>query len=618
MRGSAAHVVLAVCAALIAATGALGAEIAREDLGRSVKLKVLVDKVMQPEADWVTEEWMVREAAEAGFNVYSPRHGFDRLGEVQKVTQWCEKYGIYHMPWMRGTLEAPEGPQADGKRMVWSDGSEQPLWSPNAREFWRWTERYIVEYARMSAQDEHIIGVFLDYENYAPGSGQGICYDLSYDDLILREFARAKGIQLPDLALAERKPWLQQQGLHEEFAQFQIEGWRRACRRLRELVDRYNPRFQFCIYPAPGSLFIVEATYPTWATRQAPLILADAVTYGRPGRLTAQQQALEINRRSLQTRMDVPRQARIPFMYLGGIDPVVGGADPEFCGKNAVMIAETTDGYWVFYEGPTYKGEHPEYFRWFTWANQAIDAGRFDAWREPRETPDACTLPALRPLAPDEARKVAEYPTVRLRGGNVLLVHGAAGRPFQVDLQHQPVSDYTADLVWAVRARDWKDLASGTIPQGERGTVRFTPEADGLYGIVVSAGRCAYSVLRSTAPLGLYTGEGLALIYGAERLYFDVPESVDRFTVAFHTSGAETARVNVYDPQGHLAGSGQTSTSVHQVQIEADREGRPAGVWALEVTGADEGTLEDVVLEMDPKLPQALSLTPEHVLGFAD
>ena len=37
-------------------------KIYRDDLGRSVKLTILVDKVMQPQAGWVTEEWMVEEA----------------------------------------------------------------------------------------------------------------------------------------------------------------------------------------------------------------------------------------------------------------------------------------------------------------------------------------------------------------------------------------------------------------------------------------------------------------------------------------------------------------------------------------------------------------------------
>ncbi|MBT6147833.1 MAG: hypothetical protein HOH74_20515, partial [Gemmatimonadetes bacterium] len=51
--------------------------------------------------------------------------------------------------------------------------------------------------------------------------------------------------------------------------------------------------------------------------------------------------------------------------------------------------------YWVFYEGPTYEGTHRQYFDWFTRANQAIEAGNLDFWREPRETPDTFGLTEL-------------------------------------------------------------------------------------------------------------------------------------------------------------------------------------------------------------------------------
>ncbi|MEA1950339.1 MAG: hypothetical protein U9N87_03070, partial [Planctomycetota bacterium] len=259
-------------------------KIARADLGRSVKLTVLVDKVMQPQAGWVTEEWMIREAAAAGFNVFSPRVGYDRLDEVRRVAGWCKKYGIYHMPWMRGTLNAPDGSKADGKRVVWAGGNEQPLWSPNSDEFWRWTNRYIVEYAKISRENEHLMGVFLDYENYAPRK-QGDLYDLSYDDIIMGKFARSKRIELPRLDFDKRKSWLEERGLHEAFSEFQIDHWRQRCRELRKAVDRFDPTFQFCIYPAPGSPFMVKATYPEWSTEKAPIILADASVYGRPSRL---------------------------------------------------------------------------------------------------------------------------------------------------------------------------------------------------------------------------------------------------------------------------------------------------------------------------------------------
>ena len=81
MGATATALTIVICAAAYAAP-----QIAREDLGRSVKLTVVVDKVMQPEAGWTTEEWMVKEAADAGFNVYSPRRGYDDLDAVREVT----------------------------------------------------------------------------------------------------------------------------------------------------------------------------------------------------------------------------------------------------------------------------------------------------------------------------------------------------------------------------------------------------------------------------------------------------------------------------------------------------------------------------------------------------
>ena len=391
-----APVMAAVLVFVLGATACAGAEVARQDLGRTVKLTILVDKVMQPTAGWVTEEWMVRDTAEAGFNVLSPRHGHDKPEEVRQVAEWCAKYGIYYMPWMRGTLGvADDNRAADGKRMVWSSGNEQPLWSPNSDEFWEWTNGLIVGYARISLELPKLMGVFLDYENYAP-NGSGNAYDLSYDDLIMGKFAEAKGLELPELVLSARRSWLEREHLHDEFSAFQINHWRERCRALREAVDAINPTFQFCIYPAPGTLFMLEATYPEWATEQAPLILADACTYGRSGGWLGHADALEANRQKLAERRDLALSKGGPFMYAGGIDPAVRGADPEFSGKNAVMISEITDGYWIFYEGPTYtKQDHADYWNWFTQANRAIAAGNWAFQHQPRETPDTLGLSEL-------------------------------------------------------------------------------------------------------------------------------------------------------------------------------------------------------------------------------
>ncbi|MFO7973199.1 MAG: hypothetical protein R6V12_01035 [Candidatus Hydrogenedentota bacterium] len=592
----------------------------RDQLGREVKLRVLVDKVMQPKAGWKTEEWMIEEAAEAGFNVYSPRAGFDDLGAVRQVTEWCEKYGIYHMPWMRGSLRAPEGPEADGKRVVWANGVEQPLWSPNADAFWTWTEKYIVQYATISAQNPHIMGVFLDYENYAPGK-VGNLYSLSYDDLTLEEFAKTQNIDLPDLALDARKSWLEEQELHEAFETFQVNHWRERCRHLRELVDQHDPTFQFCIYPAPGTPFMVQACYPEWATEQAPLILADASTYGRPARYLPQRESLERNREKLEQRMQTAKDAGIPYIYTGGIDPVVRGADPEFSGKNAVAITSVTDGYWIFYEGPKYDVDHPDYWKWFTWANNRIAEGDLDAWQQPRETDEGWTLDifgeegeATAGLAlPEITGETIDYPSITLRRDNLLAVACKQGLPVEIVLRHHRVSDYQTLLAWELRSLKMKTLQSGTIGLGETGAIRFTPDHDAIFLLGVSAGGCAYGIERSNVPLALLTGDGASFIREAKPLYFFVPENVDTFTISARGTGRETVRINILAPDGTPVATGQTTPTNSKLNVKASVDNNGGKVWSFEAVRAEEGVIEDYSLTLGKTLPPVISLVREHV-----
>jgi hypothetical protein len=381
----------------------MAAELTRHDLGRTVHFKVLVDKVMQPTASWHTEQWMVQEAAEAGFNVFCPRKAGD-LEEVRDVTDWCEQEGILHIPWMRGTLRAKlDDEAADGKRMVWASGLEDELWSPNSDAFWEWTTEKILSYARISAEHPTLFGVFLDYENYALGPNG---YALSYDDIIMSTFAEQKGIELPELALDERADWVQQQGLQDEFEAFQVAHWRERCRTLREAVDQIDPTFMFMIYPAPGTKFMTEACYPEWATEQASLILADASTYGRAAVLP-HRQALKANRDKLTERQKSAMAMGENLLYTGGIDPAVKGADPEFSGRNAAMIMHQTDGYWIFYEGTEYDTGHPDYFKWFSLAHEAAANEDWDWIWEQRQTPDTYGLDELTIEHPEKKQLIA-------------------------------------------------------------------------------------------------------------------------------------------------------------------------------------------------------------------
>jgi hypothetical protein len=123
-------------------------------------------------------------------------------------------------------------------------------------------------------------------------------------------------------------------------------------------------------------------------------------------------------------------------------------------------------------------------------------------------------------------------------------------------------------------------------------------------------------VVGSNVPVGLYTGEGLSVIRGAKRLYFSVPAGVERFTIAARGAGAETVRVDVYDPQGARVATGQTTPELGSVEIPVSAGEHAGGVWSLAIGRADEGVLEDSTIRLGPNLPPVLSLRAEDVFGI--
>ena len=604
---------------------------AREALGRGVKYRILVDKVMQPTKGWVTEEWMVEEAVRHGFNVFVPRKGNDRLDEVRRVAGWCRDRGIFHMPWMRGTLRAPKGKEADGKRHVWADGTEEPLWSPNSDAFWEWTNRNIIGYAKIAAENPHCVGVFLDYENYTPLRKPN-CYDLSYDDLILKAFATARNLDLPDLPLDARKAWLQKQGLHDAFAALQVAHWRERCRTLREAVDEHDPGFRFCVYPAPGTPFMVQAIYPEWATKRAPLVLADACTYGNRSGALLLENALKANRDLLVERRKIPEAAGIPFVYTGGIDPAVRGAAPEFSGKNADCIAQATDGYWVFYEGPeyAYDGPYPHknhraYFRWFARANRDIAAGRFALWKEPRETPDPA-LQAVRnavgqldragaapfgdaALSP-EARKKA----LCLRGRHAIVIRTKKGEAVAGRIQVRQIGRYTSPCAWLLMDPAGKRAGLGRVEPGETADIRGPAGPAGLWTLVLETGRNAarfYPENRTACLLG----PQVDLIHAQPRAYFLPMPNAARLRIAVESpSPGETVAVVLRDPDGQAVAEADT-VKKERVEVAAKvteaTRGRP---WSLDLGKTGKSGCEDMTVTVLEGAVPLLATDPARLL----
>lgn len=348
------------------------------------KYRIMVDKVyIGPDAP--TEEADYRRHAQMGFNVLCPRWIDKDLGLFAQAAELAARQGMYSMFWLRGSLGGGWGRPL----FVHRNGTEYDILSPNSEDLWTVMQERILAVARIS-QRLPVLGVFLDYEKYAPTPGGfvGHCYSLSYDEKILGEFAQARGLTLPTLRPSERATYLEEHGLHADFREFQLASWRDRVRSIREQVDRLNPRFQFAIYPSSFTLFVNEVIWTELATEQAPLLAAEHYTYGRGFPLkdlwpehwrVSDDEGVALNVAYVHRRAAAYAD-RGPHRVLGGVDPIVpGGEDPQFAARSVTAMSQAGDGFWVFYEGLRPGTAHARSFeRWWRVANEAIETGTFE------------------------------------------------------------------------------------------------------------------------------------------------------------------------------------------------------------------------------------------------
>lgn len=579
--------------------------------------RILVDKVLMKSNDWVMEPEHVTEIKEAGFNVVVPRIGADSNSRVERVARMAMDQGMFYMPWIRGTRVEKGDPSL---RVTDASGRYGELASPNADGLWDyWTDR-ILFYAQLSQDVPSVMGVFMDFENYDPARvGGGMCYTVCYDEPVLKRFAEAQGLSLPDPLPPDRAAWLEEQGQTEAFREFQVEAWRTRARELRKAVDEVNPRFQFIVYPASQSLFIKEVVWREWHTEQAPLAMAEVETYWR--REYELGAALERLRKVMEETRAMLDEVDPNIRYMAGLDPVVRGANPEFEGKSAVLGAEMTHGYWVFYEGPEYEGTHPDYFAWYKRANDLILKRDFSLSREPAETPNpldeqianqarkvagANLVPFnTEPLPPEELQRAFTHRP----GANyqVLLKKGEHLQGELVALQHAHLINGSV----AVIVTPSGDIL-GTVraAAGERAPIDLIAPEDGVYGITVTCGRAKGRLVISNryfclaGPVahlvGNQTPAFLAPMPGAEQIGLKVQGQ----------GPGEHLQVTFKAPDGTVAFTGNTRDAADSMTVTLLGEtAAERGAWTLELTKA----VEDIVVDMNACEPR-LATHPGRLL----
>jgi len=617
MKVANAMVLVAVCAVGSAfAQPAEGDwETRRKALGTEDPYRILVDKVLMKSTGWVIQPEHMAEIHAAGFNVVVPRLGADDNARVKRAAAMAAAEGLFYMPWIRGTVIAKGGVE---ERATAYNGQINQLASPNSDELWDYWRNRILFYAELSRENPAVMGVFLDFENYDKLKiGGGMCYVLSYDAPILRAFAQAESLSLPDPLPKDRKAWLEGQGQAKAFQEFQVKNWRDRCRMLRQKVDAINPLFQFVVYPAGHSLFIRGAVWREWHTKKAPLIMAEVDTYWR--REVNLGKALDNNLKTMRKQRADLDGIDPTIRYMAGLDPVVTGANPEFEGKSAVQGAEFTHGYWVFYEGPEYTPEdHGDYFAWYKRANDAIVAGDHSLWREPAETPN--------PLVADiakSARKLAGQNLVPL--STEPLPEGATKAVFT----HRPRAGYQVflrkgeHLKGELIALKHAHLTNGSmavvvIPSGAvlghvsadigvPAPIDMVAPETGVYGLAIISGR-AKGRLRLENRYVCIAGERIQLVGDQVPAYVAPGKGAASMDVSVTSQvPGEPVQVTLRRPDGSIAVD-QNTRDQCPVQARGSANGRAA--WRLDLTKA----VEDIAVGFGKGTEPRMATHPGRLL----
>ena len=100
------------------------------------------------------------------------------------------------------------------RQAVLADGRVERYACPLEERFWEdHLLKGMLERAELGNDPTlQVDGLWIDFELYATVTGQRYYTNACYCDYCMAEFARGKGIEPPELANAERRPWLVEQG----------------------------------------------------------------------------------------------------------------------------------------------------------------------------------------------------------------------------------------------------------------------------------------------------------------------------------------------------------------------------------------------------------------------
>ncbi len=596
------------------------------------------------------EDWIAREKIRAGWIYYGD--GADRLaffkqvgmntlithaGNAETFTLWAKAAKRAGMRLFGVVGASVDGQKAGMRRCVFGNGYESILPCPLDERYWSevLTARAVQLAAEGKREDEEISGILIDWEMYANSNKGGQIYytDACYCDGCFGGFLQAKG--QPDVCAAvplkDRVKWLKDHKLAEEYQPHLQQQVRTLAARMRVAVETVHPDFFLGFYPVPHNWHLVGVAQGL-GTREHPMILWATSTYGGGGPAKIPD----------DWRQQYEQQG-VHCYYSGGM--LLRMYSAANLAKNMFDIARKTNGYWLFtvhtlcirpeeQSGDYYlcAGSPEDYLQAIKLANGELD--KLGAERDYLTPLELVTEPVrYRNTGFDVGRYRAPtlsdhstaahgaalpVPPLPLTVGQHLLMALQPGEEPTLKLE---VNQNKAGDIWGVSysVLDPRKqvLGSGTMPPGEPFALTFKAQAAGLHTVVLTAGyygRC--TVVSSTVPYALWTGDRFEVSGPGGTLYQWVPAGVQEFTVAVQCLwGTTQVKLSVLGPDGQTVAEQETDPYVRSLKLTVPTAGKTGRLWALRLAPVAGKGFRNVQVTLDKALPAAVTMRPDFVFA---
>jgi len=582
---------------------------------------------------------LLSQLKEVGFNAYLLKLGApeEQWEAVGKYARWCDEQGLrfFLVVNSAGGYEK-QTLMADLRKQVDQSGRTLEGTCPLEPRFW---ERVLRQRAQMAleAAAGRLTGFVLDPEAYTPGVASSPLNNVCYCDHCFAGAMRALGLEWPtaDVPPGERYRRLVARGYldaYQGWLQAQLESILRPLG--RQLHERKSDLLlgNFLYQPS----WFHQALVRAFSSDGTPAVIWRESTY-------------------VGGVVDAA-SAGAYFAGLGAEVVDVGGTwlgrmTPDNQAAHAYTLATSIDGYWVF-DVSTFRrkaGEGDprspyflprpaeEYFAAFRRANGEIAHKLHEPAYEsplkfdPRSSvvlPPPTTKPfrerirrwgKFRPLGrvkpeavvPRDYRPTGE-PT-RLRGEGTVLLYAEAGETLSFRVHARQVGNYTVATSYALFYPQGEVVAEGTVPVLESQEVQVRAKVSGVYTLIGIADRNAFAV-ETEHPYLAYAvpDRGLSIVSHARRLFFYVPEEVERFTLYVRPAGGEEqCNLLLFDPTGKGVKRVEQASGAIEVEVPLPQRGR---CWSFLLTRPTRGVFEDVTIRLDEALPPVVAPRPEGVL----